>query len=166
MVPDCVPWVMEQLQILSLEIQRMPKRPEDEFGHVEAYPFRSVCTIGTHDMSTFRGWWEEDRNVSARFFYHELKHWGELPQHAPGWLCEDVIRRHLYSPSMLCILTWQDWTSMDEALRNPDIDIERINVPANPHHYWRWRMHLTLENLMQQHDFNDKIRRMIDESGR
>ena len=166
MVPDCVPWVMEQLQILSLEIQRMPKRPEDEFGHVEAYPFRSVCTIGTHDMSSFRGWWEEDRNVSARFFYHELKHWGELPQHAPGWLCEDVIRRHLYSPSMLCILTWQDWTSMDEALRNPDIDIERINVPANPHHYWRWRMHLTLENLMQQHDFNDKIRRMIDESGR
>ena len=166
MVPDCVPWVMEQLQILSLEIQRMPKRPEDEFGHVEAYPFRSVCTIGTHDMSTFRGWWEEDRNVSARFFYHELKHWGELPQHAPGWLCEDVIRRHLYSPSMLCILTWQDWTSMDEALRNPDIDIERINVPANPHHYWRWRMHLTLEDLMQQHDFNDKIRRMIDESGR
>ena len=166
MVPDCVPWVMEQLQILSLEIQRMPKRPEDEFGHVESYPFRSVCTIGTHDMTTFRGWWEEDRNTSARFFYHELKHWGELPKHAPGWLCEDVIRRHLYCPSMLCIFTWQDWTSMDEALRNPDIDIERINIPANPHHYWRWRMHLTLENLMQQHDFNDKIRRMIDESGR
>ncbi len=166
MVPDCVPWVMEQLQILSLEIQRMPKHPEDEFGHVGSYPFRSVCTIGTHDMTTFRGWWEEDRNTSARFFYHELKHWGELPRHAPGWLCEDVLRRHLYSPSMLCIFTWQDWTSMDETLRNPDIDIERINVPANPHHYWRWRMHLTLENLMQQHDFNDKIRRMIDESGR
>lgn len=166
MVPDCVPWVMEQLQILSLEIQRMPKNPEDEFGHVYAYPFRSVCTIGTHDMSTFRGWWEEDRDVSARFFYHELGHWGELPEHAPGWLCEDVIRRHLYSPSMLCILTWQDWTSMDETLRNPDIAIERINVPANPKHYWRWRMHLSLEDLMKQNAFNDKIRRMIDESGR
>lgn len=167
MVPDCVPWVMDQLQILSLEIQRMPKRPEDEFGHVNAYPFRSVCTIGTHDMSTFRGWWEEDRHVSARFFYHELGHWGELPRHAPGWLCEDVIRRHLHSPSMLCILTWQDWTSMDEALRNPDIDSERINVPADAHHYWRWRMHLTLEELMQgQEAFNEKIRRMIDESGR
>ena len=166
MVPDCVPWVMEQLQILSLEIQRMPKHPEDEFGHVESYPFRSVCTIGTHDMSTFRGWWEEDRNLSARFFYNELKHWGELPLHAPGWLCEDVVRRHLYSPSMLCILTWQDWTAMDETLRNPDIDIERINIPANPRHYWRWRMHLTLEELMKQDAFNDKIRRMIDESGR
>lgn len=166
MVPDCVPWVMEQLQILSLEIQRMPKNPEDEFGHVYAYPFRSVCTIGTHDMSTFRGWWEEDRDVASRFFYHELGHWGELPEHAPGWLCEDVIRRHLYSPSMLCILTWQDWTSMDETLRNPDIAIERINVPANPKHYWRWRMHISLESLMKQDAFNDKIRRMIDESGR
>lgn len=166
MVPDCVPWVMEQLQILSLEIQRMPKSPQDEFGHVNAYPFRSVCTIGTHDMTTFRGWWEENRNISARFFYHELGHWGELPKHAPGWLCEDVIRRHLYSPSMLCILTWQDWTSMNEELRNPNIDIERINVPANPHHYWRWRMHITLEELMRQDDFNDKIRKMIDESGR
>ena len=166
MVPDCVPWVMDQLQILSLEIQRMPKHPEDEFGHVWAYPFRSVCTIGTHDMSSFRGWWEEDRIQSSRFFYNELRHWGELPEHAPGWLCEDVIRRHLYSPSMLCILTWQDWTAMDETLRNPDIAIERINVPANPHHYWRWRMHVTLEDLMKQDAFNEKIRKMIDESGR
>lgn len=166
MVPDCVPWVMEQLQILSLEIQRMPKNPADEFGHVSQYPFRSVCTIGTHDMSTFRGWWEEDRTVSSHFFYQELKHWGTLPEHAPGWLCEDVIKRHLFSPSMLCILTWQDWTGMDESLRNPDIAIERINIPANPRHYWRWRMHITLEDLMQQHQFNNKIRQMIDESGR
>ena len=117
-------------------------------------------------MSTFRGWWEEDRNVAARFFYHELGHWGDLPEHAPGWLCEDVVRRHLYSPSMLCILTWQDWLAMDEQLRNPDVTIERINVPANPKHYWRWRMHLTLENLIKQDAFNDKVRRMIDESGR
>ncbi len=166
MVPDCVPWVMEQLQILSLEIQRMPKSPKDEFGHVQSYPFRSVCTIGTHDMSTFRGWWEEDRNLSARFYYHELGQQGELPFHAPGWLCEDVIRRHLYSPSMLCIFTWQDWTAMDESLRNPDIGIERINVPANPHHYWRWRMHLTLEDLTGRDAFNEKIRSLIEESGR
>lgn len=166
MVPDCVAWVMEQLQILSLEIQRMPKNPEHEFGHVSEYPFRSVCTIGTHDMSTLRGWWEEDHSVTEAFFYRELGHWGELPEHAPGWLCEEVVRRHLYSPSMLCILTWQDWTAMDESLRNPDVEIERINVPANPKHYWRWRMHLTLEELMKQDAFNDKVRSLIAESGR
>lgn len=166
MVPDCVPWVMEQLQILSLEIQRMPKNPEHEFGHVGEYPFRSVCTVGTHDMSTLRGWWEEDRRVTEAFFHRELGHWGELPEHAPGWLCEEVIHRHLCSPSMLCILTWQDWTSMDESLRNPDVETERINVPANPKHYWRWRMHLTLEQLMGQDAFNEKVRSMIAGSGR
>ena len=64
------------------------------------------------------------------------------------------------------ILTWQDWTSMDSTLRNPDINIERINVPADPRHYWRWRMHITLEELMKQDEFNEYIRSMIEESGR
>ncbi|WP_300725632.1 4-alpha-glucanotransferase [uncultured Bacteroides sp.] len=166
MVPDCVPWVMDQLQILSLEIQRMPKNPEYEFGHVYAYPFRSVCTIGTHDMSTLRGWWEEDRGVTERFYHNELGHWGDVPQQAPGWLCKDIINRHLQSPSMLCILTWQDWTSMDEAIRNPNVESERINVPANPRHYWRWRMHITLEQLMKLDTFNEEISKLIDDNGR
>lgn len=166
MVPDCVPWVMKQLQILSLEIQRMPKSPANEFGKVNEYPFQSVCTIGTHDMSTFRGWWEEDKEQTERFYHQELGHWGEVPAHAPDWICEEVIRQHLESPSMLCVLTWQDWTSMDEKLRNPNIDAERINVPANPRHYWRWRMHITLEELIQYKEFNEKIQALIKESGR
>ena len=166
MVPDCVPWVMQQLQILSLEIQRMPKNPQHEFGHVYEYPYCSVCTIGTHDMSTLRGWWEESPETTERFYHHEMHRWGETPEHAPGWLCKDLIYEHLYSPSMLCILTWQDWTSMDEKLRNPDIETERINVPANPHHYWRWRMHITLEELMAQKAFNEGIKEMILESHR
>lgn len=166
MVPDCVPWVMNQLQILSLEIQRMPKDPKDEFGHVYNYPFRSVCTIGTHDMSTLRGYWKEDAQITERYYHYELGHWGEVPQDAPGWLCREVVSQHLNCPSLLCILTWQDWTSIDESLRNPDIEIERINVPANPRHYWRWRMHVTLEDLMKKDDFNEQIRNMISESGR
>lgn len=166
MVPDCVPWVMNQLQILSLEIQRMPKDPKDEFGHVYNYPFRSVCTIGTHDMSTLRGYWKEDAQITERYYHYELGHWGEVPQDAPGWLCREVVNQHLNCPSLLCILTWQDWTSIDETLRNPDIEIERINVPANPRHYWRWRMHVTLEDLMKKDDFNEQIRNMISESGR
>ena len=67
---------------------------------------------------------------------------------------------------MLCILTWQDWTSMDETLRNPNIDAERINIPANPRHYWRWRMHITLEKLTGLSEFNQHIRQMIEESER
>ena len=166
MVPDCVPWVMKQLQILSLEIQRMPKNPQHEFGHVDEYPYCSVCTIGTHDMSTLRGWWEESPEITERFYHNEMRRHGEVPEHAPGWLCKDIVYEHLYSPSMLCILTWQDWTSIDEELRNPNVEAERINVPANPRHYWRWRMHITLEELMKRDDFNKRIKEMILESHR
>ena len=166
MVPGCVPWVMKQLQILSLEIQRMPKDPKDQFGHVYAYPKHSVCSIGTHDMSTLRGWWEEDAGLTADFYHYELGHWGDIPKKAPGWLCKEIVGQHLNSPSLLCILTWQDWTSIDEKLRNSNIEGERINVPANPRHYWRWRMHLTIEKLMERTEFNEEISQMIQESGR
>lgn len=162
MVPDCVPWVMDQLQILSLEIQRMPKNPRHEFGHVWEYPYRSVCTFSTHDMSTLRGWWEEDYAQTCHYYHHQLGHWGEVPTVAPGWVCEEVVRQHLECPSLLCILAFQDWLSIDEEIRHPDVQGERINVPANPRHYWRYRMHLTLEALMKSHKFNEKMQELID----
>ena len=166
MVPDCVPWVMEQLQILSLEIQRMPKNPQHEFGHVWEYPYRSVCTISTHDMATLRGWWEEDYEQTCRYYNQVLGHWGEVPTAAPGWVCEEIVRNHLECPSLLCILSFQDWLSMDEEIRYPNVDAEWINVPANPRHYWRYRMHLTLEELMKSNKFNEKMKEMIDAAGR
>ena len=166
MVPDCVPWVMEQLQILSLEIQRMPKNPEHEFGHLQEYPSRSVCTISTHDMATLRGWWEEDADVTSRYYNHVLNNWGEVPPTASAETCEEIIRQHLYSPSLLAILAFQDWLSMDANIRYPDANAERINVPANSRHYWRYRMHLTIEELIKSTKFNKKLTSMIDETGR
>ncbi len=166
MVPDCVPWVMEQLQILSLEIQRMPRNPQHEFGHLQECPRRSVGTISTHDMATLRGWWEEDMEVTARYYNHVLGNWGEVPATASAETCEEIVHQHLNSPSLLAILAFQDWLSMDAELRYPDVDAERINVPANPRHYWRYRMHLTIEELLKKNKFNDKLTRMIDETGR
>ena len=166
MVPDCVPWAMDQMQILSLEIQRMPKNPQHEFGKVEEYPYRSVCTISTHDMSTLRGWWKEDQNVTASFYYNVLCYNGAAPAEASGSICEQIVRQHLASPSLLCILALQDWFSIDESLRLEDADAERINVPANPRHYWRYRMHMTLEALMAEDSFNEKITQMVCHSHR
>ena len=166
MVPDCVPWVMNELQLLSLEIERMPKDPKYEFGHVEWYPERSVCTIGTHDMATFRGWWREDYSQTCRYYYDVLHLGGEVPGDAPGWVCEEVVRRHLNSPSMLAILALQDWFAMDEKLRFADVEGERINVPANPRHYWRYRMHLSIESLLQQTAFNQRVTSLVEQSGR
>ena len=161
MVPDCVPWVMEQLQLLTLEIERMPKAYGCEFADVKAYPRWSVCSTGTHDMSTLRGWWQEDPTRSARYFFEVLGHGGDAPTDAPAWLCEEIVRRHVDSPSMLCILPWQDWLAIDDRLRLPDVDAERINEPANPRHYWRYRMHISLETLMQQSDFNARLRQLL-----
>lgn len=166
MIPACVAWVMNELRILSLEIQRMPKDPSQEFGHPEWYPYRSVCTISTHDMSTLRGWWEEDAQQTQRYYNHVLGHYGAAPAVATPELCEQVVRAHLTSNSMLSILSFQDWMSVDGQLRNPNVAEERINVPANPRHYWRYRMHLTLEQLMAADDLNNKIRQMIADSGR
>src|SRR5574344_1072929 len=166
MVPDCVPWVIDELRILSLEIQSMPKDAHDEFGHLSRNPYRSVCTISTHDMPTLRGWWEEDPQRTQRFYNTMLYRGGEAPRQLPGWLAKDIISRHLTSPSMLCLLSLQDWMSMDEKIRLSDPDKERINIPANPRHYWRYRMHVNIEDVMSNKDFNDNIITLIQQSGR
>lgn len=166
MVPECVPWVMNDLHILTLEIQTMPKKYGIRFGRLEENPYPSVATIFTHDMPTLRGWWEEDQERAQQYFNEILQKDGAAPTVMPAWLCEEVVARHLYSPSMLCLVSWQDWLSMDENLRYPDVNFERINIPSDPHNYWRYRMHMTLETLMQCNGLNQKIRSMIERSDR
>ena len=166
MVPDCVPWVMNELRILSLEIQSMPKDDKVRFGHLSRNPYRSVCTISTHDMPTLRQWWDEDIERTQDYFNSMLHRGGAAPHPLPGWLAKDIVSRHLTSPSMLCLLSLQDWLSIDERLRLPDANGERINIPANPRHYWRYRMHLTIEQLLKEDEFNETIKTLINQSGR
>ena len=166
MVPDCVPWVMNELRILSLEIQSMPKNPKVRFGHLSQNPYRSVATISTHDMATLRQWWDEDEEQTQAYYSQMLHHPGLAPHPLPGWLAKEIVSAHLMSPSMLCLLSLQDWLSIDERLRLPDQNGERINIPANPRHYWRWRMHLSIEQLMADTDFNREVTILMKQSGR
>ena len=166
MVPDCVPWVMDELKILSLELQSMPKDPSVKFGHLSRNPYRSVCTISSHDMPTLRMWWDENIQRTQEYYNTMLYRQGPAPHPLPGWLASDIISRHLTSPSMLCILSIQDWLATDETLRLPDADAERINIPANPKHYWRYRMHLNIEDLAADKRFMKNITEMISQSGR
>lgn len=166
MVPDCVAWVMNNLKILSLEIQSMPKSPALEFGHLWENPYRSVATISTHDMSPLRMWWDEDGERAQKFYNHALFKDGQAPHPAPGWLCEDIVADHLFCSSVLTLISLQDLLSMDENLRHPDPTAERINIPANPRHYWRYRMHLSVEQLMHANEFNEKLISLIENSGR
>ncbi|RYY53283.1 MAG: 4-alpha-glucanotransferase [Chitinophagaceae bacterium] len=166
MVPDTVPEVMKQLGILSLEIQRMPKDPNIEFFNPANAPYLSVITPATHDMSTIRGWWEEDREKTQRFFNQELGQWGDAPYFCEAWVNRAIIMQHLYSPAMWSIFQLQDLLGMSEHLRRQDPHQERINDPANPKHYWRYRMHLTLEDLIQQKAFADELQGYIENAGR
>ena len=166
MVPDCVPWVMDELKILSLELQSMPKDPSVKFGYLSRNPYRSVCTISSHDMPTLRMWWDENVQRTQEYYNTMLYRQGPAPHPLPGWLASDIISRHLTSPSMLCILSIQDWLATDEALRLPDANAERINIPANPKHYWRYRMHLNIEDLAADKRFVQNITEMISQSGR
>ena len=166
MVPDSVPDVMNALEIISLEIQRMPKKPNTEFAMPVDAPYRSVCTTGTHDMNPLRAWWEEDHAISQRFYNQVLGMQGPAPIECQTWIIERIIQQHLDSKAMLIILPWQDYIAIDAGLRHEHPFAERINVPSNPRNFWCYRMHITLEQLLTEDRFNDKVKEMISTSGR
>ncbi|HEY0434323.1 MAG TPA: 4-alpha-glucanotransferase, partial [Chitinophagaceae bacterium] len=166
LVPHCVPDVMKQLGILSLEIQRMPKQTTREFFHPNDAPYLSVVTPSTHDMSTIRGWWEEDRARTQRFYNTILGQWGEAPYFCEAWVNRAIVLQHLYSPGMWSIFQLQDILGMNENIRRENPAEERINVPAIAQYYWNYRMHITLEDLLKQDDFNAELRGYVTNSGR
>ncbi|MDQ6755749.1 MAG: 4-alpha-glucanotransferase [Bacteroidota bacterium] len=166
MVPSCVPLVMKQLGILSLEIQRMPKDPATKFFHPRNAPYLSVVMPSTHDMSTIREWWEEDKNTTQQFYNYEMGHYGPAPVTCEPWICKEIILQHLYSPAMWSIFQLQDVLGMDEMLRRPEPDEERINIPANPNHCWNYRMHIDLEGIIKEKKFNQQLKKYVNESGR
>ena len=166
MVPDCVQWVMNELRILSLELQSMPKDPSVRFGVLERNPYRSVCTISSHDTPTLRMWWDEDYERAQTYYNQVLWKDGPAPHPMPGWLARDIIANHLASPSMVCVIALQDWLAIDEHLRLADANAERVNIPANPKHYWRYRMHLNVEDLIGCEGFSNGIAQMVTLSGR
>lgn len=166
MIPSCVPDVMHQLKILSLEIQRMPKTNGALFENLNNIPYQSVCTTSTHDMSPLRAWWLEDRQTIQQYYNQILWKGGEAPWECNPELATTVVENHLAAPAIWVILPWQDWMATDKKLRNPDPMSERINIPSNPQHYWRYRMHLTLDQLLKAKVFNAKVKEMVLKSGR
>ena len=166
MIPACVPEVMHALQMLTLEIQRMPKQMGQTFADTTKYPYLSVATPSTHDMSVLRGWWQETPSLTQKFWKEVLHKEGDAPQELDAQTAKDILQMHLQSPSMLALIGFQDWTAMSEKLRGKDPEEERINVPANPRHYWCYRMPMTLEDLLKEKEFNAQIKEMIVAAGR
>ena len=166
MLPDCVAPVLDSLRILTLEIQSMPKQNGFEFTHLDGNPYRSVATFSTHDMAPLRLWWEESPERTQRYYVTMLQKQGRAPEHLPAHLAEEIIARHLYCPSMMCMLSLQDWLAMDGELRSKHPREERINVPSDPYNHWKYRMHLTIDDLLKADKYNNKVRTMITRSRR
>ena len=166
MLPDCVAPVLDSLRILTLEIQSMPKQSGFEFTHLDGNPYRSVATFSTHDMAPLRLWWEESPERTQRYYVTMLQKQGRAPEHLPAHLAEEIIARHLYCPSMMCMLSLQDWLAMDGELRSKHPREERINVPSDPYNRWKYRMHLSIDDLLKADRYNNKVRTMITRSRR
>lgn len=166
MVPACVKDVMQQLNILSLEVQRMPKQYGATFVNPKDNPYLSVDTTSTHDTSTIRGWWEENGELTNRFYREMLGHHEGAPYFAEPWVCKEIIQQHLDSSSMWVIIPIQDYIAMDGEFRWDQTQREQINIPANPKHHWCYKMHQSLESLNERQDFNDMIAAMIKNSNR
>ena len=166
MLPDCVEPVLDQLRILTLEVQQMSKQQGFEYAHLDANPIRSVCAITTHDMPSLRQWWQENPERRQRYYVTMLQKEGRAPEQLPPHLAEEIVARHLYCPSMLCLLSLQDWLSMDSELRSKHPQDDRINTPSDPYSRWQYRMHLTIEELLQADRYNNKVRTMIQRSKR
>lgn len=154
MVPPSVPEVMEQLKILTLELERMPKGDNNN-GNPATFPYLSVCSTSTHDTETMREWWVK---------YEGKK--GSDYQDCPQQTCREIVDAHMKSQSMLCIIPLQDLLAMFEQLRSPSYSNERINNPADPHHIWDYRIHIMLEELSSSEVFQDTLREMVKSSGR
>ncbi len=165
MVPACVPGVMRKMGMLSLEIQRWPKGSGSEFFHPDHAPYRSVVATGTHDMSTLRGWWQEDEQVRARFAW-ELFGIAFPEKNLSPEMARRIIEQHLWSPAMWALFPLQDLLATHESLRSNDIVGERINVPAIIPFYWRWRMEMTIPELASAADFSEDLKTLITSAGR
>lgn len=165
LVPACVPVVMDELAIIALKVQRMPSE-NIPFYNPKNASYLNVVTASSHDSSTLRQWWKEDPALTQKYFNQQLIQYGKSPEELGSHLAEIIMKQHLYNDAMLAIFPIQEFLATDERLTNENMDHERINNPAVFPHYWRYRMHLKLEDLKNENSFNEKIANWIKDSGR
>ncbi|UOU98872.1 4-alpha-glucanotransferase [Chryseobacterium daecheongense] len=165
LVPACVPVVMDELAIIALKVQRMPAE-NIPFYNPKNASYLNVVTASSHDSSTLRQWWKEDPALTQKYFNQQLIQYGRSPEELDSHLAEIIMKQHLYNDAMLAIFPIQEFLATDKRLTNENMDNERINNPAVFPHYWRYRMHLKLEDLKNEETFNEKIANWVKDSGR
>ncbi|KAK9289814.1 hypothetical protein L1049_007974 [Liquidambar formosana] len=166
LIPSCVHPVMQELGLVGLRIQRMPSEPDLEFGIPSQYSYMTVCAPSCHDCSTLRAWWEEDEERRRRFFKTVVGSDKFPPSQCVPDIAHFILRQHVEAPSMWAIFPLQDLLALKEEYTTRPAAEETINDPTNPKHYWRYRVHVTLESLLKDKELKTKIKNLIRGSGR
>eukprot|EP00252_Welwitschia_mirabilis_P024591 TRINITY_DN7346_c0_g1_i1.p1 TRINITY_DN7346_c0_g1~~TRINITY_DN7346_c0_g1_i1.p1 ORF type:complete len:954 (-),score=162.82 TRINITY_DN7346_c0_g1_i1:275-3136(-) len=166
LIPACVHPVMQELGLIGLRIQRMPSEPDLEFGIPANYSYMTVCAPSCHDCSTLRAWWEEDEGRRIRFFRDVLGYSDLPPAQCIPQVAHAIIQQHVDSPSMWAIFPLQDLLALKQVYSKRPANEETINDPTNPKHYWRFRLHVSLESLLSDIEFQDINKAMIVHGGR
>ena len=126
----------------------------------------SVCSPSCHDMATIRGWWEGNPQIASKFYNLYMNWSGIAPRECHPDIVKFIVEDHLASKSILAIFPIQDLLGMDDQLKMKNPFAEQINEPSNPKHYWRYRLHLSLEDILKNKDFINEIRQLVKKSGR
>ncbi|XP_061369933.1 4-alpha-glucanotransferase DPE2 [Gastrolobium bilobum] len=166
LIPSCVHPVMQELGLVGLRIQRMPNEPGLEFGIPSQYSYMTVCAPSCHDCSTMRAWWEEDEERRQRFFENVVESDALPPDQCVPEVAHFILRQHVEAPSMWAIFPLQDLLALKEEYTTRPATEETINDPTNPKHYWRYRVHVTLESLIKDNELKTIIKDLVLWSGR
>ncbi len=167
MIPESVPVVMKRMQILSLELQRMPKFNWERYGDCSKYQYMSVSATSSHDISNIRGWWEENYNETQWFYNNILHRAGEAPRVAQENIVSDIVWMHLNSPSMLSINPIQDYAGMVDNMPHLLPREERINQPSDPNNMWRYRVPFCIDELITKYPkLHERVRSQVENCGR
>ncbi|KAL6896549.1 hypothetical protein ACP4OV_007121 [Aristida adscensionis] len=166
LIPACVHPVMQELGLIGLRIQRMPSEPNLEFGIPSQYSYMTVCAPSCHDCSTLRAWWEEDGGRRSRFYKAVVGSDEEPPSRCTPEVVHFIVQQHFDAPSMWAIFPLQDLLALKDKYTKRPAPEETINDPTNPRHYWRFRVHVTLESLLDDKDIQATIKDLVTSSGR
>jgi len=166
MVPEIVEPALLSREIVSLQVQRMPKKSNERFSNPMDAPYLTVVTPSTHDMSTIREWWTENKAQTQFFYNHSLLKTGKAPIKADSEICKLIINNHLQSKAMWAVFLFQDLLSVDDQLKRKKFLEERMNIPADPNHNWNYSMHISIVQLIREKTFTRTIKNMIVDSNR
>jgi 4-alpha-glucanotransferase len=172
-VPSCVHPIMRAFGIPGQRIQTMPVSPDDRYMRAETFPYDCVAVRAVHDTATLRKEWMTTEEGKLRhYFYDILGMTSSFEDKATPAVLERVIWQHLDSAAMIATFQWQEWIALSESLKKKSPHHERVNIPDRFPHYWRYRMHMYVEDMLDEagnrhvKEWNSQIRQMIRKSRR